>query len=63
MIDHSLCTTPKQGRVRYAYGQDRAHTAGRCPPTYTPLADDEAATAAWTAEDVAEWRALPEGGW
>jgi hypothetical protein len=44
--------------TRYQYGTDRAHTAGRCPPTYTPLAEGtpaEAAAEPWSAEDRAAW--------
>jgi hypothetical protein len=42
----------------YAYGQDRAHTAGRCPPAYTPLAEGtpaEAAAEPWSDADVYDW--------
>lgn len=34
----------------YAYGATRAHTAGRCPPTYTPVAAEP-----WDDEDVDDW--------
>jgi hypothetical protein len=49
----------------YAYGQDRAHTAGRCPPAYVPLAkqpcpvcestDCLCAPERWDADERAEW--------
>lgn len=44
--------------ARYQYGTDRAHTAGRCPPAYTPLTAGtpaEAASERWSAEDRAAW--------
>jgi hypothetical protein len=44
--------------ARYQYGTDRAHTAGRCPPAYTPLPEGtpaEAAAEPWTESDRDGW--------
>jgi hypothetical protein len=48
----------ESGAARYRYGTDRAHTAGRCPPAYTPLAEGtpaEAAAEPWSDADVYDW--------
>lgn len=42
----------------YAYGTDRAHTAGRCPPIYAPLPEGtpaEAAAEPWSDAEVYDW--------
>lgn len=37
--------------TRYAFGAERAHTAGRCPPTYVPVAP----AVEWSDAEIDEW--------
>jgi hypothetical protein len=58
-------TVAQTARLGYAFGVSKAHTAGRCPPAYTPLAkidcpvcestDCLCAPERWDADERAEW--------